>query len=247
MAAYIMKKEFRAMFNKDGNIKLGNSWSFSMAMGNDQIATVYNGKYYSCMGTCGKYCQGCKNDCYVKKSYRYTSVKYSHIRNTNAMVADISAAFSDLRTAIVKARKKPDIIRINQSGEIINTEYLLSWCKLASEFKNIKFWMYTKAFTIVLPALNAGMIPDNMTILFSIWHEYGINAFKSVQHMSNVKAFVYCDEYDYSKHDLGIMTYCTAYKNINGRMTLDHNVTCDKCKKCFSRLASHKVIGCLAH
>ena len=247
MAAYIMKKEFRAMFNKEGNIKLGNSWSFSMAMGDDRIETIYNGKYYSCMGTCGKYCSGCKADCYVKKSYRYTSVKYSHIRNTNAIMSNIDDGFSDLRTAIVNARRKPDIIRINQSGEIINTEYLLNWCKLAREFPAIKFWLYTKAFTIVLPALNRGLIPDNMTILFSVWHEYGIKAFQSVQHLPNVKAFVYMDGFDYSKYGLTINTYCTAYKEIGGKMVLNHDITCDRCKKCFSRCPGHKVIGCLAH
>lgn len=163
------------------------------------------------------------------------------------MINDMDGAFNDLKTAIETARKKPDIIRINQSGEIINKEYLENWIQLATEFPHIKFWLYTKAFSIALPFLASGIVPDNFTVLFSIWHEYGALAYKSIQHLDNVKAFVYCDGYGYTKDDIAIQTYCEAYKEVNGKMRLNHNITCDKCKKCFNRSAACKVIGCLAH
>ena len=249
MAVYQMTKENRAMFNKSGNIKLGGStWAFSTAMGNELIETIYNGKYYSCTGTCGKYCHGCKAACYVRKSYRYSSVKFSHIRNTLAMLENMPAAFADLQTAIGNAKRKPDYIRINQSGEMINAAYFKYWCELAKKYPDIVFWCYTKAFNIVVPALLAGMVPENLTVLISIWHEYGIAEYKQVQHLSNVKAFVYDDGYDYKAHDIIIQTYCMAYiRNDNGKMVMNHNVTCERCKKCFNRAANCKVIGCLAH
>lgn len=247
--AYNMKKEFRAMFNKSGNIKLGNSWSFSTAMGNEPVTTDYNGKHYECIGTCGKYCTGCKDACYVKKSYRYSSVKFAHIRNTLAMINDMLAAFQDLNTQIVNAKTKPDMIRINQSGEMINKAYFLYWCELAAKHPEILYWTYTKAFDIVVPILLAGMVPDNLTVLFSIWHEYGIKEYKSCCHLDNVKAFVYVDgEYDYAAHGIIIQTYCLAYAlNSAGKMTMNHDITCDRCKKCFNRSTNCKVIGCLAH
>lgn len=245
---YTTEKEFRAMFNKSGNIKLGNTWAFSTAMGDDIIETVYNGKYYACRGTCGKYCQGCKAACYVKKSYRYKSVKYSHIRNTNAMIKDMGGAFSDLRLQIVNAKVKPEMIRINQSGEMINKAFFAYWCGLASEFPDITFWAYSKAFDIVIPALLAGIVPDNLIVLISIWHEYGIKEYFKVCHLTNVKAFVYDDGFSYKDYGIVIQTYCLAYAlDSNGKMKLNHDITCQKCRKCFNHSDTCKVIGCLPH
>lgn len=244
---YIMRKEDRAQFNKSGNIKLGNTWNFSTVYG-DEIKTIFfNGVKYEAAGTCGKHCKGCKNDCYVKKSYRYPSVVYSHIRNTIAIRTNPAAAFNDLETAIEKAKIKPDIIRINQSGELENKSMLAGWCKMAAKYPNIKFWLYSKAYNIIIPALLAGEVPENMTVLISIWHNFGIKEFNKVRHLNNVKAFVYDDGYNYQEKNIEIQTYCKAYTMQNGKMTLNHNITCDRCKKCFNRSAGCKIIGSLPH
>lgn len=244
---YIMKKEDRAQFNKSGNIKLGNTWNFSTVYGDEIKSIFYNGVKMEARGTCGKHCKGCKNDCYVKKSYRYPSVVYSHIRNTIAIRTNPVAAFNDLETAIEKARNKPDIIRINQSGELENANIFRNWCKLAAKYPKIKFWLYTKAYNIVIPELLAGAVPENMTVLISVWHNYGIKEFKKVQHLSNVKAFVYDDGFNYQDKGVNIQTYCKAYTMQGGKMSLNHNLTCDKCKKCFNRSASCQIIGSLPH
>jgi len=191
--------------------------------------------------------KGCKNDCYVKKSYRYPSVVYSHIRNTIAIRSNPAAAFNDLETAIEKARTKPDIIRINQSGELENETMLNGWCKMAAKYPKIKFWLYTKAYNLIIPALLAGKVPANMTVLISIWHEFGADEYNKVKHLNNVKAFVYDDNYNYKAAGIEIQTYCKAYTMQGGKMKLNHNITCDKCKKCFNRAAGCKVIGSLPH
>lgn len=242
-----MKKENRATFNKSGNIKLGNTWNFSTVYGDDIHTVDFNGEVLSARGTCGKHCKGCKNDCYVRKSYRYPSVVYSHIKNTIAMRVNVKAAFNDLAAAIEKARKKPDIIRINQSGELESEKIFVMWCELAAAFPNIKFWLYTKNYKAVTPALINNKVPDNMTVLFSVWHEFGIKEYKKVAHLDNVKAFVFEDNYNYKKHGVEIQTRCEAYKVINGKMQLNHNITCDKCKKCFNRSNKCQVIGSLPH
>ena len=247
MAKYIMKKEDRAAFNKGGNIKLGNTWSFSTVYGDEIKKVFFNGVELEAAGTCGKHCQGCKNACYVKKSYRYPSVIYSHIRNTIAMRTNPAAAFNDLSAAIENAKTKPEIIRINQSGELENITVFRGWCEMAKKYPNIKFWLYTKAYEIVLPELLAGGVPKNMTVLISVWHNFGLKEYKKVCHLDNVKAFVYDDGYNYKKSGLEIQTYCKAYTLKDGKMQLNHNITCDKCKKCYNRAAGCKVIGSLPH
>lgn len=139
-------------------------------------------------------------------------------------------------------RKKFDIVRIDQSGEIENLEQFQMWIDPAINHPETHFYIYTKNYEVVIPMLLAGKVPNNMTVLISVWHEIGYNEYLQVSCLDNVKAFVY-DDNEY-KYNFEIQTYCKAYDE-HGK--LDHNVTCDKCRKCFNRSAAHKVIGCKAH
>ena len=219
-----------------GNIKLGNMGSFSKLYGNDIFKTPYG----NVTGTCGNHCSGCKKECYVRKSYRYGSVIRNHAKNTLAFRNDIARAFEDLNAQLNRKRKPFNVIRINQSGEIETTEELIAWVELARNHKESNFYIYTKNYMAVfetIAAIGPENIPCNFTILISVWHDIGINEYKILSKYSFIKAFVYCDNYDYSKHDLQFDSFCNAYDE-NGK--LDHNITCDKCKKCFNKASISK-------
>lgn len=227
----------------NGNIKLGNMGTFSKLKGNENIYV----KKLNCSvcGTCGKYCAGCSKDCYVNASYRYGSVIYGHAVRTIAMRTDIEKMESDIIGQLKRKRKPFEIVRINQSGELETVRELEMWINSANEIPETHFYLYTKAYDFVVPYLlkNADTLPENITILISIWREYGIAEYNAVMHIPNVKAFAYCDGFDYSAHGLTIQTKCKAYEG----KKLNHDLTCDKCRKCFDRNQFHAVIGCDAH
>lgn len=232
-----------AKWNKNGNIKLGGAiWSFSTLMGNEPI---YIEKLNcSIVGTCGEHCTYCKKKCYVRKSYRHKSVKLGHALNTIAIRENPEQAGIDLNLQIERAKNKPVACRYDQSGEIESAEELGLFIYVAKQNPETQFFCYTKAFDFIIPALLMGIVPENLTILISIWHEYGIIEYNRVKHLKNVKAFVYCDGFDYSAYGLDIQTYCAAYDE-NGK--LDHEITCDRCQKCYNRCRSCKIIGCKDH
>lgn len=241
-----MKNTIIAKFNKNGNIKLGRAmWSFSKLYGNWAHESR---RYGAVMGTCGHYCNGCKNSCYVKKSYRYPSVIDGHARNTLAMRNDINKAFDDLNGQIDRAKNKPAYIRIDQSGEIESPLELLNWVLSAKKHPNVKYYTYTKNYDAVRMVINTfddgARIPSNITINISVWHEYGLNEYiNEFSKYPFIKAFVYDDkQFDYAAHGLTIDTYCYAYDE-NGK--LNHAVTCEKCRKCIDRKCN--VIGCFDH
>ena len=236
----IKRNMIQARFFKKGNRKLGyDMWSFSKLKGDD----YYNTCYGCIKGSCGIYCKGCDKTCYVNKSYNiYPSVIKGHARNTLAFRMDIEKAFTDLNGFIDRAKKKPDFIRINQSGEIESTSELKGWIYSAIMHKTIKYYLYTKNFDVLRSVLNTDVLPDNITILVSVWHEYGIKEYNEFKHLKNIKAFVYDDGFDYKAYGLNIETYCHAYDK-NGK--LNHDVTCDVCRKCIDRTC--KVIGCYEH
>lgn len=233
---------YNARFNKKGNIKVGTVWTWSKLKGSDPIAT----KYGDVVGSCGKYCNGCTGSCYVNSSYRYPSVKDGHARNTIAFRNDLEGSFSDLVKQIERAKKQPDIIRINQSGEIETGLELFLWCTTARRFPNIQFYLYTKNFDALRQVVHTfddgATMPENITVLISVWHEYGQAAYNEFKRLPFIKAFVYDDGYNYAADGFEIETYCRAY-NEHGKM--DHNITCEKCRKCFNR--SCKIIGCFDH
>lgn len=235
---------FHAKWNKSGNIKLGGSiWSYSSLMGDDSIYIDRLG--FSVKGTCGGFCGACKEKCYVRKSYRYTCVKFGHARNTLAMRQDPARAGEELSGYITRAKNKPVACRLDQSGEIESYEQLLAFIRVAADHPETPVYVYTKAYDIVIPALLDGIVPENLIILISIWHEYGLDDYNKVKHLPNVKAFVYDDGlFDYSAAGLESTTTCKAY-GADGK--LDHKITCARCKKCFKARDSWKVIFCKDH
>jgi len=238
-----------AAWNKSGNIKLGGSmWSFSTMYGNHDIEVRKGDVILVMRGTCGHHCKGCEGSCYVRKSYRYPSVIWSHARNTIAIRADIAAAEESLNGQIDRARNKPDVCRFDQSGEIESMAEMKMFEHIAAAHPGIAFYVYSKAYDIIIPELLSGNVPSNLFVLVSIWHEYGIEEFKKVAHLPNVKAFVLVDDdwtaERYAEHGIYIETMCTAYDK-SGKM--DHKVTCHRCGKCWKNRKNCKVIGCYAH
>lgn len=241
-----MLNAIKAKLNRNGNIKLGKAIDTFSKLYSDN---VFNTIYGPVLGSCeSRFCSGCKGSCYVKKSYNSKnvfrpSVLTGHARNTIAIRNDIEKAFDDIRNQIKRARRPYTIIRVHQSGELESTTEFLSWCKLATEFPRITFYIYTKAFPYVIPALLCGKVPNNFKINLSIWHEYGIKEYNLVKHLPNVKAFIYDDKtFNYAAAGIDIDTYCYAYDE-HGKM--NHDITCERCKKCFNESA--KTIGCYDH
>lgn len=234
---------YESRFNKSGNIKIGEIWSYNKLAGAGEINGV--------KGTCGRFCTGCynaeepkKSSCYVFSSYlRYgwensTPVK-GHIRNTLAMRNNPEKVFKELGLQIKRARVKPVAIRIHSSGEIENVNELKGWFNLARENPEIPFYIYTKAYNVVNAVLLKEEMPDNFYLNISIWHNVGINCYNKWKHLPNVRAFAYCDGY---KYPFKMDVMCPAYDE-KGKM--NHNFTCDKCKICYKK--TNKVTGCYSH
>ena len=96
--------DMSAHWNKAGNTKLGNMWTFSTLYGNEEhyVSRID----MKVTGTCGIYCTGCKHACYVRKSYRYGSVIFGHARNTLAIRNDIKKAENEANEILENANKR---------------------------------------------------------------------------------------------------------------------------------------------
>lgn len=221
-------------------------------------------------GTCGEYCRGCFNPenpkcsrCYVAKSYvMYTnrnedgtvgdiiknkcSVKKGHAYRTIAMTMFPEDLLESLHLQLTRKKNKFEVVRINESGELTCYEDLALWCELARRHPETTFYLYTKNYKAVRKALINGIVTSNLFINISVWHEYGIDDYLEMKDHPQIRAFCLVDSEwtreKYYSRGVEITSMCGAYDE-NGKM--NHAVTCDKCKKCFSN--SNKCVGCHEH
>lgn len=257
---------------KDGtstdNIKLGTMGSWAELFGNcDWYIPELD---VTVRGTCGEHCQGCFNpanpkasECYVTKSYiMYTnrkkdgsvgdiltdpcSVKKGHAYRTIAMTMFRKDLLLSLDKQLTNKKKKFEVVRINESGELTCYEDLALWCELARRHTETTFYLYTKNYKAVRKALINGVVPTNLFINISIWHQLGISAYLEMKDNPQIRAFCLVDDEwtveKYWSKGIEITSMCAAYDEC-GKM--NHAVTCDKCKKCFSN--ANRCVGCYEH
>ena len=227
-------------FSLAGNTKVGRIATWSTPMG-DYTYKGMTGVLKDTKGTCGN-CGACKAGCYVRSSYRFPGVIHSQAVNAWGLRNELPKVESDLAEQI--RRHHLTILRINQSGELENEEQMAMWCRLASAFPESHFYIYTKMYDIAEKFLKDGLVPENFTINYSVWHDVGVKEYERVKDFPNVKAFVYDDGVDMC---LPTKCYCPAYKVIgkSGKAKMDHSVTCETCALCIT--SKVKVIGCHDH
>ena len=70
------------------------------------------------------------------------------------------------------SRRKWDMVRLGDSGDIYNVSYLRKLCEIAKAFRDRTFFAYTKMVPMVK---RFGKLPDNFKVIFSLggrWDEF---------------------------------------------------------------------------
>lgn len=150
------------------NSKIANS--------NDNNNTVYNfgipaHRAQSGLKTCPMAGQ-CAIGCYAKQGpYAWDNVKAAYeARLAITLQADfvalmIEAIATKFKTAIKK--NKQLIIRIHDSGDFYNIEYVNKWLSIINAYPSVKFYAYTKMIPIFKRLKANNMIPSNLVIIYS--------------------------------------------------------------------------------
>ena len=102
----------------------------------------------------------CVDWCYAKKgAYIWSNVKPAFERRYELSKTD---AFVDkMYDEIVK--KKPDYVRVHDSGDYYSKKYLNKWIDIANLFPEVKFYSYTNMVQMFLDT----ELPENFDIIFS--------------------------------------------------------------------------------
>jgi hypothetical protein len=102
----------------------------------------------------------CVKFCYAKKgAYIWSNVKPAFEKRYQLSKTD---KFVDAMNAEIR-KKKPDYVRVHDSGDYYSRAYLKKWIDIANSNPNVRFYSYTNMIDMILKT----SLPDNYDIIFS--------------------------------------------------------------------------------
>lgn len=102
----------------------------------------------------------CVKFCYAKKgAYIWSNVKPAFEKRYQLSKTD---EFVDAMNIEIR-NKKPDYVRVHDSGDYYSPKYLKKWIQIAKNNPKVKFYSYTNMVDMMLKA----SLPDNYDIIFS--------------------------------------------------------------------------------
>ncbi len=123
--------------------------------------------------TCPFATEGCKNDCYARKSEKmYPSVLPSRIVNFEESKKDTFIQNMILTIMIRRQYSKKEnlVVRIHESGDFYNQKYTNAWLTITEFFakdESIRFIAYTKSF----PYFDGKKLPTSFALRASVWND----------------------------------------------------------------------------
>ena len=102
----------------------------------------------------------CVKFCYAKKgAYIWSNVKPAFEKRYQLSKTDM---FVEAMNAEIR-KKKPDYVRVHDSGDYYSRAYLKKWIDIANSNPNVRFYSYTNMIDMMLKT----SLPDNYDIIFS--------------------------------------------------------------------------------
>jgi len=102
----------------------------------------------------------CVKFCYAKKgAYIWSNVKPAFEKRYQLSKTDM---FVDAMNAEIR-KKKPDYVRVHDSGDYYSRAYLKKWIDIANSNPNVRFYSYTNMIDMMLKT----SLPSNYDIIFS--------------------------------------------------------------------------------
>ena len=142
-----------------------------ITLGNSKTGPCFNynsSVFYTCRHDCECFFKG---RCYALGGcYNFLMNQLDYAENYRFFIDNDNDTFCNAVNAEIAAHKSIKLFRWFTCGDIANTRFLECMVRIARENPDVKFWSYTKKYRLVNAFIDAGgIIPENLTILFSHW------------------------------------------------------------------------------
>lgn len=151
-----------------------NTYVNKVSMGNSKIGLCLNANLPVVI-TCRENAPCASSGCYAKKGcYNFKSVRNLYHNNLMSYMTDPDMYFQRIDDALNGGSVIFKYFRWHSSGDIVDSKYLDGMCELAKKNAVTTFLCYTKKYELVLEYAKGHEIPSNLTIIFSMWRDCGL-------------------------------------------------------------------------
>lgn len=155
---FVLKESVESVFHAtNGNTKTGDCVNFNFPI------------EYTCVHNCNCYLDGA---CYAcNGAYNFLSNQARYSENYNFFVNSTEDEFCNAINEYIK-NSGLTLFRYFTCGDIPNVVFVKYMVRIAKENPNVRFWSYTKKYSIVnayCKLYGIDSIPSNLTIIFSHW------------------------------------------------------------------------------
>ena len=153
-------------------------------------------------------CKSCKIPCYAKKGHYAMKNSNTYKKRTNnyrySQMSDFVYRMNYyLEQARPKRGKKNQlVVRIHDSGDFYNYDYVYKWTEIAEQNKDVYFYAYTKRVDLFVNRYDR--LPSNLRIIFSFGGEF--------DHLIDTNKHYHCHIFN-SEQDLRWAGYDDTSKN----------------------------------
>lgn len=111
------------------------------------------------------FAKACVKGCYANAG----AYKFSNVAKAFQARFELTRKPAEFFKAMVSEvkRKRAERVRVHDSGDFYNPEYLQLWLDIAHACPGVEFYAYTKSVSWVKAAQRAGQVPKNFTFVFS--------------------------------------------------------------------------------
>jgi hypothetical protein len=193
---------------------------FKVSKGNSKLGRIYNINLPA-ITSCASDAP-CKKSCYANKgTFKYKNVRECYQRNLATFLNTPSQAELDILLQLphVDSNLVTLYCRIHTSGDFYNLDYLKMIVNICNKRPYIKFMAFTKKYELINNFIdNGGVVPDNLTIIFSHWEGYNMP----------------------NKH-LFPCAYVKEFTNVNLDSSFECAGLCEICYKCWMLKSNESV------
>lgn len=140
----------------------------TMATGNTKLGSQICGLSMPPVTTCRKDAP-CRKGCYACKGrQQFSSVLGTYLKNLRIYNENPTVFFEQIENYLKYSGYR--YMRFFDSGDIPDANFFVGMIKLVKHLPNVRFMAFTKKYEIVNDYItNGGVIPNNLTIIFSAW------------------------------------------------------------------------------
>lgn len=142
----------------------------TMATGNAKLGSQICGLSMPPVTTCRKDAP-CRKGCYATKGHQmFPSVLGTYLKNLRIYNENPTDFFTQIEFFLERSGYR--YMRWFDSGDMPDADFFVGMIKIAKHFPKVKFMAFTKKYEIVNNYIaNGGVIPTNLTIIFSAWNK----------------------------------------------------------------------------